>query len=102
MSDQDWRLTGQDRYLTGVAVAWHEWSAPPPGRGWRLEDGSVLHSRFRESGTSGVLSAGYTPAPSNDGFGRAAAEQDRDHEHGELVDQAKRERLLHDRGAKQG
>ena len=47
--DEDWRLSGQERYLTGVALVWHEWSAPPRGRAWRLEDGTVMQSRSLEA-----------------------------------------------------
>src|SRR4051794_21017312 len=45
MSDDDWRLTWQEDYLMGIQLVWHEWSAPPPGRAWRLADGSVMQSR---------------------------------------------------------
>jgi hypothetical protein len=98
MSDEDWRLRGQEEYLTGVALVWHDWSAPPPGRAWRLEDGSVMQSRQPEAAPpSGAVeevtprewdhdhcdvcwakfmdsSAGYTPAPRHERFGWSVVE----------------------------
>jgi hypothetical protein len=47
--DDDWRLTWQEDYLMGIALVWHEWSEPPPGRAWRLADGSVMWSRSADA-----------------------------------------------------
>jgi hypothetical protein len=49
MSDEDWRLRGQQEYLTGAALVRHKWSPPPPGRAWRLKDGSVMQGRSSEA-----------------------------------------------------
>ena len=88
-----------------------EGSLVEPLVGFRLDHGVTIGSRgYRTTRNSRCVAAGV--AERLGAFepdrrvqcreqGRAAAEQDRDDVHGELVDQAERERLLHDRRAKQ-
>jgi hypothetical protein len=44
--EHDWRLTGQEAYLTGVTLAWRSWSPPAARdlRAWRLSDGTVMQT----------------------------------------------------------
>lgn len=43
-ADDDWRLRGQEAYLTAAHFEWREWVASPAGktRSWRLADGTVM------------------------------------------------------------
>ena len=59
MSDHDWRLGGQDRYLAGVKLHWREYRAPRPD--WDHDHCAFCWAKFAESGLiTDALHVGYT------------------------------------------
>jgi len=61
MSDKpDWRLGGQERYLTGVTLHWREYRAPRAD--WDHDHCAFCWTKFMEGSESDVEHAGYATA----------------------------------------
>jgi hypothetical protein len=56
----DWRLTGQERYLAGAVLHWSEWRRLRPD--WDHDHCSFCWAKFMEESLPEVLLAGYTTA----------------------------------------
>jgi hypothetical protein len=56
----DWRLTGQERFLAGVALRWTDWCRPRPG--WDHDHCAFRWATFAEEPLPGALHAGYPTA----------------------------------------
>lgn len=54
----DWRLTGQERYLAGVKLRRAKWNAPRPE--WDHDHCDFCWARFMSDPLPGVLQEGYT------------------------------------------
>ena len=57
-SDQDWRLTGQDKYLTGVTLIRRQWREPRPG--WDHDHCEFCLEKFGDERLGDVLREGWT------------------------------------------
>jgi hypothetical protein len=56
----DWRLSGQERFLTGVALCWTDWHRPRPG--WDHDHCAFCWAKFAEEPGPDLLGAGYATA----------------------------------------
>ena len=56
----DWRLTGQEQYLSGVALEWADWHPPRPG--WDHDHCEFCHAKFAGPDLPDTLHAGFTTA----------------------------------------
>lgn len=54
--DDDWRLNGQDRYLTGAKLEWAEWQPPRPS--WDHDHCEFCWAKFAEPNSLGPESLG--------------------------------------------
>ena len=54
----DWRLAGQERYLSGVALEWADWQPPRPG--WDHDHCEFCFAKFAGPELLDTLHAGYT------------------------------------------
>ncbi len=58
VSDDDWRLQGQERYLQGAALHPARWRRPRPE--WDHDHCEFCWAKFMEEELPGVLHYGYT------------------------------------------
>ena len=56
----DWRLTGQERYLAGAVLGWADWHPPRPD--WDHDHCEFCWAKFAGPEQHDVLHAGYTTA----------------------------------------
>ena len=56
----DWRLTGQERYLQGAAFRWQRYASPRPD--WDHDHCEFCRAKFMEADGPGVLREGYATA----------------------------------------
>ena len=54
----DWRLTGQERYLVNAVLHWAEWHKPRPE--WDHDHCEFCFAKFMEESCPEALHAGYT------------------------------------------
>jgi hypothetical protein len=60
ISDDDWRLQGQERYLQGRAMHRDRWTRPRPS--WDHDHCEFCGARFMEENLTDVVHYGYTTA----------------------------------------
>ncbi len=53
----DWRVGGQERYLTGVTLRWQEYRAPRPD--WDHDHCAFCWAKFMEGAEPEIQHAGY-------------------------------------------
>jgi hypothetical protein len=58
--DDDWRLTGQERYLTGAKLEWAEWQPQRPD--WDHDHCEFCGTKFAGPESPGSLHAGFATA----------------------------------------
>jgi hypothetical protein len=58
MSDQDWRLADQDKYLSGVTLARRQWRESRPG--WDHDHCEFCFAKFGDERLPDVLREGWT------------------------------------------
>jgi hypothetical protein len=56
----DWRLTGQERYLTGATFEWADWHSPRPG--WDHDHCEFCFAKFAGPELADTLHTGFTTA----------------------------------------
>ncbi len=56
----DWRVGGQERYLTGATLRWQEYRAPRAD--WDHDHCAFCWAKFMEGSAPNVQHAGYTTA----------------------------------------
>lgn len=57
-SEDDWRLTGQERYLQGARLHWAGYRAPRPE--WDHDHCEFCFAKFMETAQPDTLQQGYT------------------------------------------
>ncbi len=60
MEKDDWRLQGQERYLSGAILHWATWHRPRPG--WDHDHCEFCGAKFMEEPRPDTLQAGYATA----------------------------------------
>lgn len=64
VTDDDWRLTGQETYLAGRVLRWADWT--PPRGGWEHDHCAFCWAEFAASKTDHVdYTAGYVTDDDN-------------------------------------
>jgi hypothetical protein len=60
VSDSDWRLQGQERYLKGATLVQREYRAYPSNPKWDHDHCEFCMAKFGEGDLSGAIQAGYS------------------------------------------
>jgi len=58
VNDDDWRLRGQERFLTGATLRWAKWKMPRPE--WDHDHCEFCFAKFMEAPSPEVLHEGFT------------------------------------------
>jgi hypothetical protein len=58
ITDDDWRLQGQEHYLSAAKLSWRHWSETRPG--WDHDHCSFCWAKFAAFEGPGILHDGYT------------------------------------------
>ena len=62
LENNDWRLTNQQKYLTGATLHWRTWHRPKHNPEWDHDHCEFCWAKFMEEDFPNVLHAGYTTA----------------------------------------
>jgi hypothetical protein len=58
VDENDWRLQGQEKYLSGVALHWKKWKKPRED--WDHDHCAFCKAKFMEEKGPDILNEGYT------------------------------------------